>query len=76
MMEPRKKKHGFKRICWLGWVREFATSESFVEITGSSSTGALRTFYVKQLAQQSVMEITDLPILANEIEVSAGPPAK
>ena len=32
--------------------------------------GSAHTYYAKQLAQQSVMEVTDLPILANEIEVS------
>lgn len=32
--------------------------------------GSAHTYYAKQLAQQSVMEITDLPILANEIDVS------
>lgn len=31
--------------------------------------GHSRTYYGKQLAQQAVMEATDLPILANEIEV-------
>ena len=31
--------------------------------------GDALTYHVKQLAQQSVMAITDLPILANEIEV-------
>lgn len=31
--------------------------------------GSAPTYYAKQLAQHSVMEITDLPILANEIEV-------
>ena len=31
--------------------------------------GVAFTYYAKQLAQHSVMEITDLPILANEIEV-------
>ena len=31
--------------------------------------GSVRTYYVKQLAQHSVMEITNLPVLANEIEV-------
>jgi hypothetical protein len=31
--------------------------------------GMARTYYAKQIAQHSVMEITDLPILANEIEV-------
>ena len=32
--------------------------------------GCVRTYYVKQLAQQAVMEASALPILANEIEVS------
>jgi osmotically-inducible protein OsmY len=32
--------------------------------------GSAHTYYAKQLAQQSVMEVTDLPILANEIDVS------
>lgn len=31
--------------------------------------GFTRTYYIKQLAQQAVMNMTDLPILANEIEV-------
>ncbi len=31
--------------------------------------GNARTYHAKQLAQHLVMEITDLPILANEIEV-------
>ncbi len=31
--------------------------------------GSAFTYYAKQLAQQSVMEITGVPILANEIEV-------
>jgi hypothetical protein len=31
--------------------------------------GIAYTFYAKQLAQHSVMEITDIPLLANEIEV-------
>ena len=31
--------------------------------------GSSRTYYAKQLAQHLVMEITNLPILANEIEV-------
>jgi osmotically-inducible protein OsmY len=31
--------------------------------------GRARTYYAKQLAQQFVMEMTDQPILANEIEV-------
>ncbi len=31
--------------------------------------GQARTYYAKQLAQHAVMEATDLPIVANEIEV-------
>jgi hypothetical protein len=31
--------------------------------------GQARTYYAKQLAQQAVLEATDLPIAANEIEV-------
>ena len=31
--------------------------------------GHARTYYAKQLAQHAVMEATELPILANEIEV-------
>jgi hypothetical protein len=31
--------------------------------------GHARTFYVKQLAQHAVMEVTSMPIVANEIEV-------
>ena len=31
--------------------------------------GQARTFYAKQLAQHAAMEITGLPVLANEIEV-------
>jgi hypothetical protein len=32
--------------------------------------GHAQTYYTKQLAQHAVMETTDLPIRANEIEVS------
>jgi hypothetical protein len=31
--------------------------------------GHTSTYYVKQMAQHAVMEATDLPIVANEIEV-------
>ena len=31
--------------------------------------GRVHTYYTKQLAQHLLMEITNLPILANEIEV-------
>lgn len=32
--------------------------------------GRARTYYMKQLAQQAVMEITALPIRSNDIQVS------
>ena len=32
--------------------------------------GRTRTYHAKQLAQHAVMEVTDLPIQANEIEVN------
>jgi hypothetical protein len=32
--------------------------------------GHCHTYYAKQLAQHAVMEVSSLPILANEIEVS------
>ena len=32
--------------------------------------GQTSTYYAKQLAQHAVMKATDLPIMANEIEVS------
>jgi hypothetical protein len=38
-------------------------------INGVILHGSARTYHAKQLAQHMVMEITDLPILANEIEV-------
>jgi hypothetical protein len=31
--------------------------------------GCSRTYYAKQLAQHVVMEVTSIPIIANEIEV-------
>jgi len=31
--------------------------------------GRVRTYYAKQVAQELVMQLTDRPILANEIEV-------
>jgi hypothetical protein len=31
--------------------------------------GNTGTYYAKQLAQHTIMEVTSLPILANEIEV-------
>jgi hypothetical protein len=31
--------------------------------------GRTHTYYAKQLAQHAVMEVTEVPLLANEIEV-------
>ena len=36
---------------------------------GVTLRGRATTYHAKQLAQHAVMEMTDLPILANEIEV-------
>jgi len=41
-----------------------------VQDKGVVLTGRVPTFYAKQLAQHLVMRMTDLPILANDIEVS------
>jgi hypothetical protein len=43
-----------------------------VEVAGEALIlrGHARTYYAKQLAQHAVMDATDLPIRANEIEVS------
>ncbi len=40
-----------------------------VQDDGVILQGYSRTHYVKQLAQQAVMEATHLPLLANEIQV-------
>jgi hypothetical protein len=54
--------------CRLGRrVREFRLT---VVDEGLILRGFTHTYYAKQLAQHAVMEATELPILANEIEVS------
>lgn len=40
-----------------------------VEARGLVLQGCAPTFYAKQLAQHAAMEVSGLPILANEIEV-------
>ncbi len=40
-----------------------------VQNEGLVLRGQARSFHAKQLAQQAVMEATDLPIIANDIEV-------
>jgi hypothetical protein len=49
-----------------GRVRDFQLS---VRGHGLILTGHARTYYAKQLAQQAVLEVTALPILANDIQV-------
>jgi hypothetical protein len=53
------------RLC--GRVRDFRL---VVADTGILLRGHALTYYAKQLAQHAVMQATDLPIQANEIEVS------
>lgn len=50
-----------------GRLREF---ELTVRDTGLVLRGQAQSYYVKQLAQQAVMDVVPIPILANEIEVS------
>jgi hypothetical protein len=50
-----------------GQVREF---QLVVTDGGLILRGRCRTYYVKQLVQHAVMEDSDRPILANEIEVT------
>ena len=47
-------------------------SDLRLEICGSGLVleGHAPTYYAKQLAQHAVMQATDLPILANKIDVS------
>ena len=42
----------------------------FLQPGGVVLRGLSRTYYGKQLAQHAVMDETDLPIVANEIEVA------
>jgi hypothetical protein len=39
------------------------------EADGLVLRGQTRTYYAKQIAQHAVMEVSNLPILANQIEV-------
>jgi hypothetical protein len=55
------------RIHLHGYVHDFRV---IVENAGLILYGRARTYYGKQLAQQSVMQRSRLPILANKIEVS------
>jgi len=54
-----------QRRLW-GRVRDF---QLVVHEEGLVLRGYARTYYVKQIAQHVVMETTNLPIWANEIEV-------
>jgi osmotically-inducible protein OsmY len=55
------------RLRLSGHVRDFRI---MVAAGGVILRGHAQTYYAKQLAQQAVMKATDLPILANEIDVS------
>ena len=50
-----------------GQIREFRL---VIVDKGLILRGHAHTYYAKQLAQHAVMEATELPILANEIEVA------
>jgi hypothetical protein len=50
-----------------GQVREFRL---VVVDEGLILRGRARTYYAKQLAQQAAIEATELPIVANDIEVN------
>jgi len=58
--------------------RRLTGRASHVQLTihgdGLVLRGRTRTYYAKQLAQQAVMEVSELPIRANDIEVT--PPRK
>lgn len=44
--------------------------EVHVCLTGIRLTGKARSFYVKQLAQETILKLTPHPLVANEIEAS------
>lgn len=53
--------------CRVGW--RVLDLEVLGQENGLTLRGRCRTYYAKQLVQHAVMEATQLPILANEIEV-------
>lgn len=55
-----------RRLFGLAWVRGFHV---LVQKQGLVLQGCAPTYYAKQLAQHTAMEVSGLPILANEIEV-------
>lgn len=58
--------NAFVRFRLHGRLRDFRLR---VRSRGLILQGSARSYYVKQLAQHAVMEATQLPIAANEIEV-------
>jgi hypothetical protein len=52
-----------------GRVRAFHLA---VEGRGLVLRGTARSYYAKQVAQQLVMELTTVPIVANDVEVLSG----
>ena len=68
-MIPWKSKHGWKCKYKLDWVEEVPRSPGDVPKGRGHPPGECADLSRQRFAQHSVMEITDLPILANEIEV-------
>lgn len=60
----RLEAHVQSRVC--GQIRDLRV---LVQDNGVVLQGRAHTYYAKQLAQHAVMEATQLPVLANEIEV-------
>ena len=56
-----------RRLC--GRVADF---QLLLEGAGLVLRGKVRSYYIKQLAQQTVMEASTVRIVANEIEVAKG----
>jgi hypothetical protein len=55
-----------RRLLGRAWVRGFRV---LIQEQGLVLQGCAPTYYAKQLAQHAAMEVSGLPILANEIEV-------
>jgi len=50
--------------------RQICTFSLLMRANGLILRGRARSYYAKQLAQHAIMDVTSLPILANEIEVA------
>jgi hypothetical protein len=56
----------YVQCCLGGRIRDFGV---LVQSGGLVLRGYTHSYHAKQLAQHRVMEVTDVPILANDIEV-------